>query len=237
MTRIVLLRHAHSVANAKSILAGRTPGVNLSERGLKESLEVADRLGEVEFSAIRISPLERCSQTIEPLIAKINQQNKKTKASDEFEIEEDLVEVDYGKWTGRKLVALSKEKDWKIVQNTPSAMYFPGGEGLLQVQARGMRALNVIAHSPGQGAKLLVSHGDVIKAIIAGVIGTHLDHFQKIIIDPASISILDFTGKDYRVLTLNNTSTEIKGFLTSSSSKKQGTRVLLGGGAGRTGRR
>jgi probable phosphomutase (TIGR03848 family) len=237
MTRIVLLRHAHSVANAKAILAGRTPGINLSERGLKESLEVADRLREVDFSAIRISPLERCSQTVQPLIERMNQQNKKAKSPTKIAIEEDLIEVDYGRWTGRKLSALSKEKDWKIVQNTPSAMYFPGGEGLLQVQARGMRALNAIAHSPGQGPKLLVSHGDVIKAIIAGVIGTHLDHFQKIVIDPASISILDFTGKDYRVLTLNNTSTEIKSFLASSGSKKEAARALLGGGAGRTGKR
>jgi len=237
MTRIVLLRHAHSVANAKAILAGRTPGVNLSERGLKESEEVAERLREVEFSAIRVSPLERCSQTIEPLIAALNQKSKKLRTPAQIAIEEDLVEVDYGKWTGRKLSALSKEKDWKIVQNTPSAMYFPGGEGLLQVQARGMRALNSIAHSSGKGPKLLVSHGDVIKAIIAGVIGTHLDHFQKIVIDPASISILDFNGTDYRVLTVNNTATEIKSFLPTLESKKRSTPALLGGGAGRTGRR
>jgi probable phosphomutase (TIGR03848 family) len=237
MTRIVLLRHAHSVANAKAILAGRTPGVKLSEQGLKESEEVAKRLQGVEFSAIRISPLERCAQTVEPLIAQLEQEGKKVASLPKIAIEEDLVEVDYGKWTGRKLSSLSKEKDWKIVQNTPSAMYFPEGEGLLQVQARGMRALNAIAHSPGQGTKLLVSHGDVIKAIVAGVIGTHLDHFQKIIIDPASISVLDFTGKDYRILTLNNTSSEIKSFLSVSGTKKQSARALLGGGAGRLGKR
>jgi len=237
MTRIVLLRHAHSVANAKAILAGRTPGVKLSEQGLKESQEVAKRLQGVEFSAIRISPLERCAQTVEPLITQLKQEGKKVASLPKITIEEDLVEVDYGKWTGRKLSSLSKEKDWKIVQNTPSAMYFPEGEGLLQVQARGMRALNAIAHSPGQGTKLLVSHGDVIKAIVAGVIGTHLDHFQKIIIDPASISVLDFTGKDYRILTLNNTSSEIKSFLSSSGTKKQSARALLGGGAGRLGKR
>jgi probable phosphomutase (TIGR03848 family) len=237
MTRIVLLRHAHSVANAKAILAGRTPGVKLSEQGLKESQEVAKRLQGVEFSAIRISPLERCAQTVEPLIAQLEQEGKKVASLPKIAIEEDLVEVDYGKWTGRKLSSLSKEKDWKIVQNKPSAMYFPEGEGLLQVQARGMRALNAIAHSPGQGTKLLVSHGDVIKAIVAGVIGTHLDHFQKIIIDPASISVLDFTGKDYRILTLNNTSSEIKSFLSVSGTKKQSARALLGGGAGRLGKR
>jgi probable phosphomutase (TIGR03848 family) len=237
MTRIVLLRHAHSTANAKAILAGRTPGVNLSDRGIKESLEVADRLRGVEFSAIRVSPLERCLQTLEPLIAQMNQQSKKAKLPPKIAIEEDLVEVDYGKWTGRKLSVLSKEKDWKIVQSTPSAMYFPGGEGLLEVQARAMRALNSIAHTPGQSPKLLVSHGDVIKAIIAGVVGTHLDHFQKIIIDPASISVLDFTGKDYRILTLNNTSSEITSFLAATGSKRQGARALLGGGAGRTGKR
>lgn len=229
MTRILLLRHAHSVANAKGVLAGRTPGITLSERGVKQSLEVATRLKGVTFSQIRISPLERCVQTVQPLIAGFSKTAaKKVK----IETDEDLVEVDYGKWTGKKLALLSKEKSWKIVQETPSAMYFPGGEGLLDVQARAMRGLYNISNSSGLETKLLVSHGDVIKAIVANVLGTHLDHFQKIVIDPASITVLDFNGKDYRVLTLNNTSDPISSFLVQSK-KSMKSSALLGGGSGR----
>ena len=233
MTRILLLRHAHSVANAKGILAGRTPGITLSERGVKQSLEVATRLKEVTFSQIRISPMERCAETVQPLIANFS----KTAAKKiKIETDEDLVEVDYGKWTGRKLSVLSRDKAWKVVQNTPSAMYFPGGEGLLDVQARAMRALNSAANTPGKGAKLLVSHGDVIKSIVASVLGTHLDHFQKIVIDPASLTVLDFNGVDYRVLTLNSTTAPISAFLKEEVSKKKGVTALLGGGSGRKGK-
>jgi probable phosphomutase (TIGR03848 family) len=233
MTRIVLLRHAHSLANAKAILAGRAPGVDLSDRGRKESQDVAKRLKEINFSLIRVSPMERCAQTIEPLLAQLS---KSREAKPIVEVEGDLVEVDYGKWTGRKLAILSRDKAWKVVQNTPSAMYFPGGEGLLDVQARAMRALNSAANTPGKGAKLLVSHGDVIKSIVASVLGTHLDHFQKIVIDPASLTVLDFNGVDYRVLTLNSTTAPISAFLKEDSFKKKGVTALLGGGSGRKGK-
>ena len=233
MTRIVLLRHAHSSANAKAILAGRAPGVDLSDRGRKEAQDVAKRLKEINFSLIRVSPMERCAQTIEPLLAQLS---KSRQAKPIVEVEHDLVEVDYGKWTGRKLSILSRDKAWKVVQNTPSAMYFPGGEGLLDVQARAMRALNNAANTPGKGAKLLVSHGDVIKSIVASVLGTHLDHFQKIVIDPASLTVLDFNGVDYRVLTLNSTTAPISAFLKEEVSKKKGVTALLGGGSGRKGK-
>ena len=233
MTRIVLLRHAHSSANAKAILAGRAPGVDLSDRGRKESQDVAKRLKEINFSLIRVSPMERCAQTIEPLLAQLS---KGSGAKPIIEVENDLVEVDYGKWTGRKLAILSRDKAWKVVQNNPSAMYFPGGEGLLDVQARAMRAVNIAANTPGHGPKLLVSHGDVIKSIVASVLGAHLDHFQKIVIDPASITVLDFNGVDFRVLTLNSTTAPITAFLKEESSKKKGVSALLGGGSGRKGK-
>ena len=233
MTRIVLLRHAHSSANAKAILAGRAPGVDLSDRGRKESQDVAKRLKEINFSLIRVSPMERCAQTIEPLLAQLS---KGSGAKPIIEVEKDLVEVDYGKWTGRKLAILSRDKAWKVVQNNPSAMYFPGGEGLLDVQARAMRAVNNAANTPGRGPKLLVSHGDVIKSIVASVLGAHLDHFQKIVIDPASITVLDFNGVDFRVLTLNSTTAPITAFLKEESSKKKGVSALLGGGSGRKGK-
>ena len=177
--------------------------------------------------------MERCAQTIEPLLTQLSK-SRETKPI--VEVESDLVEVDYGKWTGRKLAILSRDKAWKVVQNTPSAMYFPGGEGLLDVQARAMRALNSAANTPGKGAKLLVSHGDVIKSIVASVLGTHLDHFQKIVIDPASLTVLDFNGVDYRVLTLNSTTAPISAFLKEEVSKKKGVTALLGGGSGRKGK-
>jgi probable phosphomutase (TIGR03848 family) len=231
MTRILLIRHAHSVANDRGILAGRAAGVVLTEHGSSQAIDLAERLKGVAISKIYISPLERCHLTINPLLKKIP-----VKLRPKIEITEDLSEVDYGKWTGKKLSSLYREKLWKVVQSRPSAMYFPDGEGLANVQVRAMRAVHSAA--AGTGLQIIVSHGDVIKSIVAAVLGTHLDNFQKIVIDPASITVLDFDGTDFRVLTLNNTATPIADFakIAKIDGKKRATRALLGGGSGRKNR-
>jgi len=225
MTRILLIRHAHSVANERGILAGRTDGVFLTAKGESQAAELAKRLSGSKISKIHTSPLERCHLTINPLLKSIP-----AKERPKIHINEDLSEVDYGKWTGKKLTSLYREKLWKIVQNRPSAMYFPDGEGLAQMQVRAMRAVHAAAAEGG--LQVIVSHGDVIKSIVAAVIGTHLDNFQKIVIDPASITVLDFDGQDFRILTLNNTANPI-GEYAQASGKKRAAKALLGGGAGK----
>ena len=225
MTRILLIRHAHSTANERGILAGRTKGVVLTEHGTQQAIQLAQRLVNVPIAKIHISPLERCHLTINPLLKKIP-----VKSRPKIVISEDLSEVDYGKWTGKKLSALYREKLWKVVQDRPSAMYFPNGEGLAEVQARAMRAVHAAARETG--LQIIVSHGDVIKSIVAAVLGTHIDNFQKIIIDPASITVLDYDGRDFRILTLNNTDNPIAE-LAKIAGKKRPARALLGGGSGK----
>ena len=225
MTRILLIRHGHSVANQRGILAGRTDGVVLTEQGVSQSEELAKRLAGSKISKVHSSPLERCHLTIAPLLKSIPSKDRP-----KIVVSQDLSEVDYGKWTGKKLSSLYREKLWKVVQNRPSAMYFPAGEGLAHVQVRAMRAVHAAAAEGG--LQVLVSHGDVIKSIVAAVLGTHLDNFQKIVIDPASITVLDFDGTDFRVLTLNNTATPIAEF-AKISNKKRPVKALLGGGSGK----
>ena len=223
MTRILLIRHAHSVANDRGILAGRSSGVVLTERGKKESIELSQRLQGINLSSIHISPIERCHLTMAPFL----EASVPTKRPKVF-VTEDLSEVDYGQWTGKKLSTLYRHRLWKTVQNRPSAMYFPDGEGLANVQVRAMRALHTAAAKPGNHA--LVSHGDVIKSVVAAVLGTHLDNFQKIVIDPASITVLDFDGSDFRVITLNSTTAAIADLVPAK--KKSVAKALLGGGSG-----
>jgi probable phosphomutase (TIGR03848 family) len=223
MTRLLLIRHAHSVANDRGVLAGRSGGVVLTERGKKEADELATRLQGISVSAIHISPLERCHLTMAPFL-----KTAKGAKAPRVIVSDDLLEVDYGSWTGKKLSSLYRQKLWKTVQNRPSAMYFPEGEGLAAVQVRAMRALHTAAAMPGN--QVLVSHGDVIKSIVAGILGTHLDNFQKIIIDPASVTALDFDGTDFRILTLNSTSTPVANLLPVK--KKSIGKALIGGGPG-----
>jgi len=224
--RLVLIRHAHSEANAAGILSGRLPNVHLSEKGLAQSEQLAVRLGNFPVSNLRISPMERCFETISPWINSIVMPN-----NPRFEpiIDEELTEVDYGLWSGKKLSILSKNKLWKTVQESPSRMYFPKGEGIAQMQSRAMTSVHQAVSSKAKGAAVIVSHGDVIKSIVASALGMHLDEFQRIVIDPASISILDYSTMKPRVLLLNDSRAIVTDLLVAPKRAKN----LLGGGSGR----
>lgn len=223
MTTVILLRHAHSVANEKGILAGRASGVSLSTKGKEQAELLTSRLGNARFKDIRISPLERCLATLEPWL-----QSQDTSVRKKILFDPNVSEVDYGDWTGKKLLALSLRKEWRVVQNTPSEMKFPKGEGLLQMQQRAEKALHQSIKKTGTGVSLIVSHGDVIKSLIATALDLHLDKFQKIVIDPASISVLDFNKGSFRLLHLNDLTTNFE-YL---SQKKRSSKTLVGGGSG-----
>ena len=224
--RLVLIRHAHSEANAAGILSGRLPNVHLSEKGVEQSEHLAVRLGNFPLSTLRVSPMERCFETICPWINSIVLPN-----NPRFEpmIDQELTEVDYGSWSGKKLAVLSKNKLWKTVQEAPSRMYFPNGEGIAQMQSRAMTSVHEAVSTKVKGAAVIVSHGDVIKSIVASALGMHLDEFQRIVIDPASISILDFSTTKPRVLLLNDSRSVVTELLVAPKRAKN----LLGGGSGR----
>ena len=224
--RLVLIRHAHSEANAAGILSGRLPDVHLSAKGIEQSEHLAVRLGNFPLTNLRISPMERCFETISPWINSIV-----LPSNPKFEpiIDQELTEVDYGTWSGKKLAVLSKNKLWKIVQESPSRMYFPSGEGIAQMQSRAMTSVHEAVSTKAKGSTVIVSHGDVIKSIVASALGMHLDEFQRIVIDPASISILDFSTTKPRILLLNDS----KSVITDLLAAPKRARNLLGGGSGR----
>ena len=231
MTLVFLIRHAHSTANGSGILAGRTEGVRLSPAGRKQAKELAKRLGELPIKSLRSSPLQRCEETITPWLRKISQINPRLS----LEVDPELSEVDYGDWTGRKLRSLSKELLWKTVQEKPSKVTFPHGESMRSMQLRAMRAVQRGLEKRGRGHVILLSHGDVLKSIVASALNMHLDEFQRIVIDPASISIIDFSSAKPRLILLNDSRSRLNPELFRNHSK----RILVGGGAGitSTGRR
>ena len=214
---IYLLRHGHSTANAKSILAGRDASVSLSPRGIEQAQAVMHELGERKFAKIYSSPMPRCLETLRPLAGK-----------SKLNIEKDdgLIEMEYGDWSGKKLLALSRKKMWSEIQARPSLVRFPNGESFLEMQGRALESVKSLAIP---GAEILVcSHGDVIKAIIAGLVGLHLDNFQRLTIDPASISVIDLFAESAQIRLMNSTVhlKESKGFRTELS------KLNLGGGSG-----
>ena len=226
MTLVILVRHAHSTANGSGILAGRTEGVHLSALGKVQAKKLSSRLGEIPLKALRSSPLVRCQETIDPWIKYRQKSIPYSKPSLVFD--EDLAEVDYGLWSGKKLRSLSRDPLWKTIQRTPSQVTFPEGEGLLAMQERSMRSLHDALSQRGKGHVLLVSHGDVLKSIVASALNMHLDEFQRIVIDPASISILDFSGEKTRVLLLNDSRSR----LDPNTFLKREKMAQVGGGAG-----
>ena len=197
---VVLVRHGRSTANTAGILAGRTPGVNLDDYGRDQAAAISDRLAGTRFDRLVSSPLERCRQTLAPFSASSGLQ---------IEIDDRFAEVDYGDWSGRQLKDLGSEPLWRTVQQHPSAAVFPGGEGLAAVAARaaaGIRDIrgsavpNLAQQNEAQQNQaqqnltvLVCSHGDVIKAILADALGMHLDAFQRIVVAPASISVIRYT--------------------------------------------
>lgn len=184
---VVLLRHARSVANAAAVLAGRSEGVGLDDTGLRQAQGLPQRLALVPIARLVSSPLERCLATVAPLAA------ARGLAAEQ---EPGLAEVDYGEWTGRPIKDLAAEPMWRTVQSTPSAAVFPGGEGLAEVSARAVAVLHrLIDQTTGDGALLICSHGDILKALLADALGLHLDLFQRISVGPASISVIRYVGR------------------------------------------
>ena len=224
--RLVLIRHAHSQSNASGVLSGRLPNIHLSEKGIKQSQQLSERLGNFAVAQLRVSPMERCFETISPWLNDVVLKN-----SPDFVpiIDPSLNEVDYGDWSGKKLITLARKKEWRTVQESPSRMYFPGGEGIAQMQCRAMSVVHELATLPDSKTAVIVSHGDVIKSIVASALGTHLDEFQRIIVDPASVSVLDYSGIKPRVLLLNDT----RAVVTDLLQAPKRSRNLLGGGAGK----
>jgi len=218
--KIVLIRHAHSTANAAGVLSGQLPNVNLSKSGQEQAERLAERLGKLTIAQVHVSPMDRCSQTLAPWLAKYGKGVTVT-------LEPNLVEVDYGKWSGKKLATLSRAKLWRKVQGQPSAVTFPDGESLAQMQVRAMQSVHDFFASD-QEMTIMVSHGDVIKAIVASSMGMHLDDFQRIVIDPASITILESNGGAIRLTRLNDSDSSVSELLQSKSKRGH----LLGGGKG-----
>lgn len=209
MGTLILLRHGRSSANTAGVLAGRSPGVALDEQGQRQAEALAGRLAPVPLAAAVSSPLQRCQQTLDSLLA-----------SRELEpaVDDRLAEVDYGEWTGRELKKLGKEPLWKVVQSHPSAAVFPGGEGLAAMQARAVAAVRewdakLAAEHGAQAVWLVCSHGDVIKAVLADALGMHLDGFQRIVVEPCSISVITYTQTRPFVARINDTGGDISGLV------------------------
>src|SRR6478736_3647918 len=234
MATVILVRHGRTTANASGVLAGRTPGVRLDETGAGQAARTAERVAAARLVAAVTSPLERCRQTTKAILAA-------QEGSVRAQTDRGLTECDYGEWQGRALKDLTKEKLWATVQAQPSAVTFPGGESMVEMQARAVSAVRrrdaLVEAEHGAGAVwVAVSHGDLIKSILADALGMHLDLFQRLNVDPASVSIVRYTAARPYVLATNTHAGDLSWLAPPPAKKgarrKASTDAVVGGGAG-----
>lgn len=196
MTRLLLVRHGMT-ATAGKRLTGRRRGVHLTPDGRTQAEGLVERLREVRIDAIASSPLERCRETAAPLA----RDRGLRVASDP-----DLVEVDFGGWVGRSLPSLYRTKAWQRVRHTPSLFRFPDGESFAEAQQRVVRGLVDLAEANPKATVAAFSHADTIKLALAYFAGAPLDAFQRFVIEPASISIVQIGASGApAVLRVNDT--------------------------------
>ncbi|NYG55847.1 histidine phosphatase family protein [Nocardioides perillae] len=229
MATVVLLRHGRTSANASGTLAGRTAGVRLDPTGQDQARRAGERLGAVPLAAVVSSPLERCKQTARAVLAA--QADPPPLATDRG-----LLECDYGEWQGRSLKELAEEPLWRTVQAQPSAVTFPGGESMRTMQARSVEAVRrhdaaVEAEHGPHAVWVAVSHGDVIKSVLADALGMHLDAFQRLHVDPASLSVVRYTETRPFVLATNTHAGDLS-WLAVRPGEERSQDAAVGGGAG-----
>lgn len=236
MTTVLLTRHGRTTANSSGVLAGWTEGVGLDETGREQVRALARRLAGVPLAGVVTSPLQRCLETTEAMLDEHDPVDR--------HVDERVGEVRYGDWTGAELKKLAKDPLWKTVQAHPSAMTFPGegGESMSAMAARAVAAVRDWNSRLGPDAVYaVVSHGDVIKAVLADALGLHLDHFQRIMVDPASVSIVTYTPLRPFVVRANDSGGDLS-FLAPKKGRGRGRRprstragasdAVVGGGSG-----
>ena len=199
MSSVILVRHGRTSANADGVLAGWSPGVFLDADGQAQAERLGERLAGVPLAALVSSPLDRALQTADAIA---------TRQRDGLmrHVDERIGECRYGEWEGQPLSALAEHPLWPAVQAHPASVRFPGGESMAQMQHRAVAAIREWNETLGADATYaVVSHGDVIKAILADALGMHLDAFQRIQVDPGSVSVVTYTPMRPFVARVNDT--------------------------------
>ncbi|MET8639802.1 histidine phosphatase family protein [Streptomyces sp. NPDC004096] len=226
MPTLILVRHGRSTANTAGLLAGWTPGVALDERGAEQAAALPGRLAALPLAEVVTSPLQRCRETVQPLLD--------ARPGLPVHADDRIGECHYGDWSGRKLAELKDEPLMEVVQAHPSAAAFPGGESMRAMQTRAAEAVREwnerVERDHGPDAVyVMCSHGDIIKSLVADALGLHLDLFQRISVEPCSITAIRYTRLRPFLVRLGDT-----GDFTSLVPREEpsGSDAAVGGGAG-----
>ncbi len=193
MTTFLLIRHVAHAAQGHRMV-GRMPGIGLGQEGRQQLAGLCRRLQGIEAEAVYASPLERAAQTAAALGEALGLP---------VTTEEELIELDYGDWTGRTVEELASEPLWAAWNSFRSGTRVPGGETMMEVQARALRLIERLRERHPAGRVLLVTHGDVIRGLLLHYLGSSTDFIHRLVVDPGSVSTVAVGGRGPRILGIN----------------------------------
>src|SRR4051812_48836238 len=231
----LFLRPGRSPSNTAGTLAGWMPGVFLDETGEAQAAALGQRLAAAVLPVVEVvsSPLDRCLQTADLLAAPLPDRVVRS-------VHDGLGECRYGAWTGRSIAELTKEELWKVVQDRPSEARFPDSaaypaESMVEMQERALRAVRetdarILEEHGKEAVWVAVSHGDVIKSILSHATGAHLDDFQRINVEPASVSVVRYTSRKPFVLRLNDVGGDLTRLRPPAQPAIEEGDAVVGGG-------
>lgn len=198
MTTLFLIRHGHTDYVDQGKLPGSLPGIHLTEQGRGQAQRLAEQLREATLRGVYTSPLDRARETAKPIAEA---------AEVPLSIRPGLGEIEIGSWEGLSLKAARRRKLWASIQFAPSVARFPGGESFIEAQSRIVSEIEHLRSLYGgpKAAIACVSHADPIKLAIAHYLGLPLDLFQRLVVSPASVTMLQLTEHGARLLSMNDT--------------------------------
>src|SRR3954451_23093790 len=193
MALLHLLRHGtHNLGGG--VLAGRMPGVGLTERGRAEIAAAAERLADENIAALYASPLQRTRESAEIVSERLGLP---------IEFRDELIELDFGEWTGTTFNAIRGDPRWHPWNQRRSLARIPGGETMRAVQFRAVEAILDIAERHRDAAAVVVSHGDVIRSVLVSALGMPLDFYGRIEVVQSSLSTIRIDESGVRVVSIN----------------------------------
>jgi probable phosphomutase (TIGR03848 family) len=230
----LLVRHGQSTANADGLLAGWLPGIRLDDKGMDQAAALGRRLAVLPVARIVTSPLERCQETAAAIAEAL-------RFSGQTQLDDGIGECRYGAWTGRLLKELAEEPLWRTVQDAPTEARFPDspdypGETLVAMQQRAVETVRrhdaEVAEEGGPHAVwVAVTHGDVIKSVLADAAGTALDNFQRFQADPASVSVVRYTERRPFLVATNDIGSDLARLMPPAAPEAPEGDAVVGGGS------
>lgn len=194
--KLLFIRHGESEANTKGILAGRFSGVALSSQGKSQASILNTAINKLSRPCLYSSPIQRCLETARLAVA--------SSSYGEILIDDDLAEVDYGDWSGKRLEDLEKLEEWSYLQKNADSFRFPAGESFEEVNTRLQRYLESLVERHEENATVVAfSHADIIKVLVTKALAVSISKIQRVRIDPASITEFELSIEGLSIVRVN----------------------------------